>query len=116
MQYMLTIYSDPELELTPADEGWDEYMQGYFAMTNEARESGALIAGDALQPVETATTVRIRNGVTATTDGPFAETKEQLGGYYLLECDNLDDAIAWAEKIPGSTCGSVEIRPIMVFD
>jgi hypothetical protein len=116
MQYLLTIYSDPDLEPTPADENWEQYMQGYFTMTEQARESGALVAGDALQGVETATTVRVRDGLTVTTDGPFAETKEQLGGYYLLECADLDEAIAWAEKIPGSRCGSVEIRPIMVFD
>jgi hypothetical protein len=70
-------------------------------------------AGDALQPTATATTVRLRQGKTLVTDGPFAETKEQLGGYYLIEADSLDEATAWAAKLPGSKHGSVEIRPVM---
>ena len=72
--------------------------------------------GDALQPVATATTVRVRDGATETTDGPFAETKEQLGGFYILDCEDLDEAIEYAAKIPSAKFGSIEIRPIMVFE
>jgi hypothetical protein len=72
--------------------------------------------GEALLPTSAATTVRVRDGETLTTDGPFAETKEQLGGFYLLDCPDLDDAIKWAARIPGARTGSVEIRPVMEFD
>ena len=77
---------------------------------------GALVTGEALQPVSTATTVRVRNGRTATTDGPFAETKEQLGGFYLIEARDLNDAIQVAARIPSARLGSIEVRPIMEFD
>jgi hypothetical protein len=78
-------------------------------------KSGQHRAGDALQPVATATTVRVRNGQTVTTDGPFAETREQLGGYYLVEAKDLDEAISLAARIPAARYGSVEVRPIMVY-
>ena len=74
------------------------------------------MAADALQPTTTATSVRVRDGKTITTDGPFAETKEQLGGYYLLDCKDLDEALEFAAKIPGAKIGSIEVRPVMVFD
>ena len=77
------------------------------------RKSGLLIAAEALQPVETATTVRVRNGKVSMTDGPFAETKEQLGGYYVIEADSLDEALAWAAKIPSARIGSIEVRPLV---
>ena len=91
-------------------------MTDYFAFTERMRESGKLVAGDALMPTESATTVRIREGKMVTTDGPFAETKEQLGGYYLLECVDLDEAIELGSQIPSAQWGSIEVRPIMVFD
>ena len=75
-----------------------------------------MLAGDALEPTETATTVRVQDDEVLTTDGPFAETKEQLGGYYLIEAGTLDEAIEWASKIPGARHGSVEVRPVMVFE
>jgi hypothetical protein len=75
-----------------------------------------MLGGDALHPVSTATTVRVREGKTLTTDGPFAETREQLGGYYLINAENLDEAILWAAKIPSAAYGSIEVRPVMVFD
>ena len=106
MQYMLLIYSQ---EGGPDD---PEVMKRYGAFTQEVRDAGKLVAGDRLEPSTAATTVRIRNGETLTTDGPFAETKEQLGGYYILECDNLDEALAYAAKIPAAEHGSVEVRPI----
>jgi hypothetical protein len=84
--------------------------------SQDVQESGHMVGGNALMPTDTATTVRVRDGETLVCDGPFAETKEQLGGYYLLECENLDEAIAKAAKIPSAKCGSIEVRPIMVFD
>ncbi len=107
MQYMLLIHSQ---ETTEPDD--PEVMKRYGAFTQEVQGAGKLVAGDRLQPTAAATTVRIRNGETLTTDGPFAETKEQLGGYYILECDNLDEALAYAAKIPAAEHGSVEVRPI----
>jgi hypothetical protein len=89
-----------------------QVMAGYGALEGELAGTGKKLAGEALQPTGTATCVRVRDGQAATTDGPFAETKEQLGGFYLLECENLDEAIAWAAKIPGAHVGTVEIRPI----
>jgi hypothetical protein len=84
--------------------------------TQWLKDSGAYVAGDALAPTSSATTVRVRDGKTLTTDGPFAETKEQLGGYYLVEVENLDDAIAAAARCPGASGGTMEVRPIVVFD
>jgi hypothetical protein len=113
MQYMLLIYDD-EVQWEQLD---DDERQGiigeYFAYTNELRERGAYVAGDPLQPTRTATTVRVRNDEQIVTDGPFAETKEQLGGYYIVEAESLDEAIEWAAKIPSSRLGSIEVRPIM---
>jgi hypothetical protein len=87
-------------------------MQAYAAFTEHARATGAYLGGEALEPTETATTVRVRDGQTLTTDGPFAETKEALGGYYLVDAKNLDEAIDLAARIPGAANGSIEIRPI----
>ncbi len=116
MQYLCLIYEAEALESSRSDEENGQIFQAYMSFTEEVRENGKLVAGDALMPTDTATTVRVRDGEMLVTDGPFAETKEQLGGYYLLECDNLDDAIAMAAKIPSAKYGSIEIRPIMVFD
>ncbi len=111
MNYICLIYTDPTIELS--DEANAEMMQAYFAFTTELQASGAMVAGEPLQGTETATTVRVRNGETVMTDGPFAETKEILGGFYILDVDNLDEAVAWAAKIPASAFGSVEVRPLM---
>jgi hypothetical protein len=94
----------------------DAFMQEYFSFTDAIRKSGQYLAGEALQPVSTATTVRVRNGRTSTTDGPFAETKEQLGGFYLIEARDLNDAIQVAARIPSARLGCVEVRPIMEFE
>ena len=91
-------------------------MGEYFGFTEGIKKSGHYLGGNALQPVQTATTVRVRNGKVSTTDGPFAETQEQLGGYYLIEAKDLNDAIQVAAKIPSSRIGSIEVRPIMEFD
>jgi hypothetical protein len=105
MKYMLLIYSDPT-----TDAGAD--MSEWFAYTEALATSGALVAGDALQGTDTATTVRVREGTTLHTDGPFAETKEVLGGYYLIDVPTLDEALAWAAKIPNVGWGSIEVRPL----
>ena len=109
-QYMLLIYSPTRTPEQPEAES-----PQWFAYTQELNESGAMVAGDALQP-ETATTVRVRDGETVITDGPFAETKEALGGYYLVDVPDLDAALAWAAKIPNVGYGSIEVRPVMVFE
>jgi hypothetical protein len=91
-------------------------MAEYGAFTQSIIQSGHFKAGDGLQPTATATTVRVREGKTLTTDGPFAETREQLGGYYLVEARDLDTALAIAARIPGATTGSIEVRPVMIYD
>lgn len=116
MRYLLMIYTSEQQDAQRTEEEGQENMNAYYAFTNEVREAGVMLGGEALHPTTAATTVRIRNGQTATTDGPFAETKEQLGGYYMLECENLDEAIKWAAKIPGAKDGSIEIRPVWEFE
>ena len=116
MQYLLMIYTNEQQEAQRTPEENEAVMGEYYAFTNDVRQAGVMVAGEALHPTTTATTVRVRNGQTTSTDGPFAETKEQLGGYYLLDCENLDEAIKWAAKIPGAKHGCIEIRPVMVFE
>lgn len=112
MRYLLLIYQDEVAHSQWSEEKLAAEYQDYFAFGEQTEKRGVL-AGDALLPTNTATTVRVRNGKTLTTDGPFAETKEQLGGYYVLECNDLDEAIEIAAKIPGARDGSIEIRPVM---
>ena len=114
MKYLCLIYQNEETSARNAQQGVP-MSQEYFAFTQEIQKSGHMLGGNALQPATTATTVRVRNGTVSTTDGPFAETKEQLGGYYLLEASDLNDAIQVAARIPGAKTGSIEVRPIMVF-
>ena len=116
MQYMLLLYGAENAEPAHGTPEFDAMMQGFMNFTNEASEAGKMLSGDALEPVTTATTVRVRGGKTETTDGPFAETKEVLGGYYLFECDNLDEAIKQAARIPTAKFGSIEVRPVMVYN
>jgi hypothetical protein len=111
MKYMLLMYANesaqpenPEAEY----QAWMDYM-------NEATAAGVLVANEGLDPVASATTVRVRDNKTLTTDGPFAETHEQFGGFSILECENLDEAIRWAAKIPTAKIGSIEIRPVFVY-
>ena len=116
MQYLLLIYDD-EANMAKMDgEEQKAFMAEYFTYTEALKEAGAFIAGDALQSVSTATSVRIREGERMITDGPFAETKEQLGGYYLIEAANLDEAIEWGAKIPSSRYGTIEVRPLMNYE
>ena len=116
MQYMLLIYGDQDGWKSRSEEENGQIMQAYMQFTEELQASGSLVGGDALEPTQTATTVRVRNDETLTTDGPFAETKEQLGGYYIVDVGSIDEALEWAAKIPGAKHGSVEVRPVMVFD
>ncbi len=116
MKYLCLIYDDEKKWETMSKAEADAYMGEYFAFTDGIKASGHYIAGEALQPVQTATTVRSRNGKLSTTDGPFAETKEQLGGYYLIEARDLNDALQVAQKIPSVRTGSIEVRPIQEFN
>jgi hypothetical protein len=116
MQYLLMIYSN-EAEYAKIDPATREKVMGeYQAFTQSIIQSGNFKAGDRLQPTSTATTVRIRDGKTLTTDGPFAETREQLAGYYLIEAKDLDTALGLAARIPGARFGSIEVRPIWVYN
>ena len=115
MRYLCLIY-DEEKKVAALSQGEsDAFMGEYFAFTDGIKSSGHYLAGEALQPVETATTVRVRNGKVSVTDGPFAETKEQLAGFYLIDARDLNDAIQVAAKIPSAKLGSVEVRPIVEF-
>lgn len=116
MKYLCLIYDDEKKMSTLPKSDSDAFMGEYFTFTESIRKSGHYVAGEALQPVSTATTIRIRNGKVSTTDGPFAETKEQLGGFYLITAKDLNDAIQVASRIPSARLGSVEVRPIMTFD
>lgn len=115
MHYAMLIYSDESQEPAPGTEEFDEYIGAFFALSDEVKKKGIYQSGAALQPVATATTVRVRDGKTVTTDGPFAETKEQLGGLYILECKDLDEAIEYAARIPTAKHGTIEVRPVMTF-
>jgi hypothetical protein len=116
MQYLLLIYQN-EAELGKMDAAARKEMTAeYGGYTQSIVQSGHFKAGDGLQPTTTATTVRVRDGKMLTTDGPFAETREQLAGYYLVEAKDLDTALAIAARIPGAKTGSIEVRPIMIYD
>jgi hypothetical protein len=111
MRYALLIYTPPQMgEPDPTELG--AVMDAYNAFTKAAVDAGVMRGGEALEEANTATTVRVRGGKTLTTDGPYAETKEQFGGFYLIEAANLDEAIAWAARIPGAQLGAIEVRPI----
>lgn len=112
-KYMLLLYSAEGTGPTPGTPEFMASMQDWFAYTEALTEAGALVGGDPLQGIETATSIQVRDGQTLTTDGPFAETKEILGGYYLIDVANLDDALEWAVKCPMSAYGTVEVRPLM---
>ena len=116
MQYLCLIYSKESDEPRPGTPAGDAHINAYMAFGEEIKQKGAYVGGNALNSVSTASTIRVRDGKVQTTDGPFAETKEQLGGYYLLECKDLDEALEYAAKIPSAKIGSVEVRPVMVFE
>jgi len=115
MKYLCLIYeNEKNWETMPPAES-EAIMNQYFSFTEEIRQNGKYLAGEALQPTATATTVRVRNGKVSTTDGPFAETKEQLGGFYMIEASDLNDAIQVAARIPSARLGSIEVRPVVDF-
>jgi hypothetical protein len=112
MQYMLLIWNDESQWAKLSEDEGKKLMGEYFAFTTELRESGAFVAGDPLEASRSASTVRLRNGDQAVTDGPYAETKEQLGGYYVIDVDSQDEAVKWAGKIPAARTGAIEVRPV----
>lgn len=112
MRYLILLY-DEEAPPTATEAEQAAEMQRWFDYTDDLREAGAYVGGEALQPSGTATTVRIRNDETILTDGPFAETKEVLGGFYMIDVADLDEATAWAARCPSTPHGSTEVRPVM---
>jgi len=116
MQYICLIYAAEDAGPQPGTAEFGPFIQGYQEFTERVQKDGVFVAGDALKPVATATTVTTANGKPETMDGPFAETKEQLGGYYLLECKNIDEALKYAAMIPSAKYGRVEVRPIEVYN
>jgi hypothetical protein len=115
MQYLLLIYENEQIGAKMSKAEGEKFMQEYFAFTNDIKETKKYVAGEALQPIATATTVRVRDGKTVTTDGPFAETREQLGGFYVIEAKDLDEARSIAARIPSARHGSIEVRPVVKF-
>src|SRR3979490_1094692 len=115
MQYLLLIYRNEAAAVAEGEAGKAAMLKEYRTFTQAIIQGGQFKAGDALQPTSTRTTVTVRGGKTLTTDGPFAETREQLGGYYLIEAKDLDEAIAIAARVPTAKSGSIEVRPVMVY-
>jgi hypothetical protein len=113
MQYLILIYDSEAQWGTLSKPETEKMYAAYGAYTQELVKAGVMRGANQLQPIATATTVRLRGGKLQTTDGPFAETKEQLGGYYLIDVPNLDEAVRWAAKCPSATVGSIEVRPIV---
>ena len=113
MKYLLLLYTTPEAR---AEAYKQVPMQAWIDYGTALQDAGVFLRGDALQDLDTATTVRVRDGETLVTDGPFAETKEMLGGYYLIDVPDLDAALGWAAKLPNAGYGSAEVRPVMVYE
>lgn len=116
MKYLCLIYDEESKRGTMSKDQMDAMLGEYGAFTEGIKKSGNYVAGEALQPTQTASTVRVRQGKVSTTDGPFAETKEQLGGFYMINATDLNEAIQLASRIPSARTGSIEVRPIRVFD
>jgi hypothetical protein len=116
MKFLAIIYSDESLWTNATPEQVEASFAGHGALTEEGAKAGVVLGGEGLQPVATATTLRVRDGERMLTDGPYAETKEQLGGYYLFDCKDLDEALDWAARIPEAEIGAVEVRPVMDYE
>lgn len=116
MQYMLLIYNDPTREPAYGTPAFNEMMGGYFAANERMKADGVLRSGEGLQGVETATSLRIKSGKVETMDGPFAETREHLGGYYIIDVPDLDAALTYAALIPSAHFGTIEVRPLMDYN
>ena len=114
MQYLLLIYDDETTWAEMPEAERNGYFQEYMKYTSDLQQAGVLVGADQLQPTSTATVVRVRDGEQIVTDGPFAETKEALGGYYLIDVDSIDEALEWAAKIPSARYGTIEVRPIVM--
>ncbi|HEV8571415.1 MAG TPA: YciI family protein [Actinomycetota bacterium] len=114
-KFLLTIWGDEAVMAQARPEDTQKFYQAYQDLTDEMRGAGAFAAGEGVQPSATAKTIRVRDGKTLKSDGPFAETKEQLNGFYVVESKDEDEAIAWAAKIPGAAMGSVEVRPVIEY-
>jgi hypothetical protein len=115
MQYMLAVYGDERAGESMPREQMTEIINAYMAYGQALRDAKVLVASNRLRPTSTATTVRVADGKTQVLDGPFAETKEQLGGYYLIDVPDLDAALSWAARCPGASHGTIEVRPIWVM-
>ena len=115
MQYLALIYAAPDVSPVYGTPAHQKMLSEYFAFNDFLKSKGAFVAGDGLKPVETATSVRLRGGKLETMDGPFAETKEHLGGYYLMEAPDLDTAVSYAARIPSAAFGTIELRPVMTY-
>ncbi len=115
MQYMLMIYGNEAGRQAASKQDMEQMFAAYGAYTQAMKKAGVMKAGDPLQPSTTATTVRVKQGKTEVLNGPYAETKEQLGGYYLIEVPDLDAALSWAARCPGASAGTIEVRPIMAM-
>ncbi len=116
MKYMLLIYSDPAREPAYGTPEFQEMMSGFFSLNEQLKTDGALLGGDALKGIETATSLRVKSGKVETMDGPFAETREHLGGYYVVDVPDLDAALKYAAMIPSASFGTVEVRPLMDYN
>jgi hypothetical protein len=117
MRYMLLLIGDEDQWENLSEQEVGEVMQAYEDYSRQVTESGAFVSGEPLQPSSTSTQLRLVDGERVLTDGPFAETKEQLGGFYVLECKDLDEALDWAEKCPAAAAGgTIEVRPVMAYD
>lgn len=115
MKFLLTLYAAPGAEPAYGTPEFETMMGEYFSLTGRAKDAGTFLAGEGLQGVETATTLRKRGGVVETVEGPFAETREHLGGFYLIEAADRDAALRFAAEVPAARYGSVEVRPVMEF-
>jgi hypothetical protein len=116
MKYLLLLFGDESSWENPSEEELQAEMAAYEEYDRQTQEAGVMVAGEGLQPTSTATTMRVVGGERVLTDGPFAETKEQLGGFYVLDCKDLNDALEWAERCPASRNGSIEVRPVMDYE
>jgi hypothetical protein len=114
-KFLLTLWEDQSRWAQATPEDMQKQSQAYQDLTDEMRSSGAFVAGEGVQPANTARTVRVRDGATEATDGPFTETKEQLGGFYLIECKDQAEAIAWAAKVPAAVTGAIDVRPVIEY-
>lgn len=115
MRFLLTLYIDESMWDDTTPEAADAMMAGYEAFGRDIMKAKVFLAGDGLQPTDTARTVRVRDGQRRITEGPFAKTEEQLGGFYVLDCEDIEEALGWAAKIPAALVGSVEVRPVLDY-